>query len=42
MEALPGARRYAALADVNSTSSQRLQELQEATQDGGLSFRSTG
>jgi putative tryptophan/tyrosine transport system substrate-binding protein len=35
MEALPGARRYAALADVNSTSSQRLQELQEATHGRG-------
>ena len=35
MEAVPGARRYAALADVNSTSPQRLQTLQEATHGHG-------
>jgi putative ABC transport system substrate-binding protein len=36
MEAVPGARRYAALADVNSTSPQRLQELEEATRGRGV------
>ena len=35
MEAVPGARRYAALADVNSTSPPRLQILQEATRAHG-------
>jgi putative ABC transport system substrate-binding protein len=35
MEAVPGARRYAALADVNSTSPQRLQTLQDATRAHG-------
>jgi putative tryptophan/tyrosine transport system substrate-binding protein len=34
-EAVPRARRYAALADVNSTSPQRLQALQEATRAHG-------
>jgi putative tryptophan/tyrosine transport system substrate-binding protein len=35
MEAVPRAHRYAALADVNSTSPQRLQTLQEATRAHG-------
>jgi putative tryptophan/tyrosine transport system substrate-binding protein len=35
MEAVPGARHYAALADVNSSSPQRLQKLQEATRARG-------
>src|SRR6516164_1829090 len=35
MEAVPRAHRYAALADVNSTSPQRLQSLQEATRAHG-------
>lgn len=35
MEALPGARRYAALADVNSSSPQRLNALQEITRARG-------
>jgi ABC-type uncharacterized transport system substrate-binding protein len=38
MEAVPRARRYAALADVNSTSPQRLQTLQEATRAHGAEF----
>ena len=35
MEAVPGARHYAALADVNSSSPQRLQTLQEAVRARG-------
>jgi putative ABC transport system substrate-binding protein len=35
METVPGAHRYAALADVNSSSPQRLQTLQEATRAHG-------
>jgi putative ABC transport system substrate-binding protein len=35
MEAVPGARRYAALADVNSSSPQRLQTLEEITRARG-------
>ena len=35
MEAVPGARRYAALADVNSSSPQRLQALEEITRARG-------
>jgi putative tryptophan/tyrosine transport system substrate-binding protein len=35
MEAVPGARRYAALADVNSSSPQRLQPLEEITRARG-------
>jgi putative ABC transport system substrate-binding protein len=38
MEAVPRARRYAALADINSTSPQRLQTLQEATRAHGAEF----
>jgi putative ABC transport system substrate-binding protein len=42
LEAVPGIRRMAALADTNSTLPEQLEALQEAARARGVGFRSTG